>query len=76
MTTEFTVKTAKNTSKKLSDQVREILQERGLSKIFNYSDYSYFKKQAENTFNKAVAIAEKFIEYNEGEPSDFNEYVF
>jgi hypothetical protein len=67
---------AKNTSKKLSQQVTEILTEKGFSSLFNYSDYQYFKTQCTNAFNKAQAIAEKFIEENQQVKSDFNEYVF
>jgi hypothetical protein len=58
-----------------SEQVFAILHEKGLSKIFNYSDYEYFKKQCKGAFNLAQAIAEKFLEYNDHE-SDFTEYVF
>ena len=61
---------------KLSTQVKTILHEKGLSKIFNYSDYKYFKAQCKNAFHKAQAIAEKFIEENNPVNSDFDEYVF
>lgn len=67
---------AKNTPKNISQQVMEILQERGFSKIFNYADYAYFKQQAKHAFNLPLDIAEKFIEYYEGTPSDYTEYVF
>jgi hypothetical protein len=67
---------AKNTSKNLSQQVKEILNERGLSLLFNFNDYTHFKTQCTNAFNKAQAIAEKFIEENQEAKSDFNEYVF
>lgn len=66
---------AKNTSKKISDQVKEILSEKGFSFLFNYNDYSFFKSQCKNAFNKAQAIAEKFIEDTNAK-SDFNEYTF
>lgn len=71
-----TISTAKNTSKKLSQQVKEILSEKGFSFLFNYNDYSFFKSQCKNAFNKAQAIAEKFIEDNTQANSDFNEYIF
>ena len=66
----------KNNAYKLSDQVKNILQEKGLSAVFNYNDYLYFKKQVKNAFNKAQAIAELFIEENINQNSDFNEYTF
>jgi hypothetical protein len=66
----------KNNAYKLSDQVKNILHEKGLSAVFNYNDYLYFKKQVKNTFNKAQAIAELFIEENINQNSDFNEYTF
>ncbi len=61
---------------KISNQVSQILAAKGLSKIFNYSDYRFFKNQIKSTFNTPQAIAEMFIEYHEGETSDFNEYIF
>lgn len=67
---------AKNTANKLSQQVNEILTSKGLSKIFNDRDFDYFKSQIKSAFNRAQAIAEKFIEYHEGTKSDFNEYLF
>jgi hypothetical protein len=66
----------KNNAYKLSDQVKNILHEKGLSAVFNYNDYLYFKKQVKNAFNKAQAIAELFIEENINQNSDFNEYTF
>jgi predicted nucleic-acid-binding Zn-ribbon protein len=51
---------SKTTSFKTSDQVEAILQEKGLSKVFNYQDYDYFKKQCKKAFNHAQAIAELF----------------
>ncbi len=71
-----TISTAKNTSKNLSQQVKEILSEKGFSFLFNYNDYTFFKSQCKNAFNKAQAIAEKFIEDNTQAKSDFNEYTF
>lgn len=67
---------AKNTSKNLSQQVQEILNEKGFSFLFNWSDYTYYKAHVKNAFNKAQAIAEKFIEENQEAQSDFNQYVF
>lgn len=66
----------KSTAFKLSDQVKAILQDKGLSKIFNYSDYEYFKRQIKSAFNKAQAIAELFIQENNETPSDYNDYVY
>ena len=60
----------------LSEQVKSLLHKRGLSKIFNYSDYDYFKKKVTKSFNKPQAIAELFIEDTEELQSDFNEYIF
>ncbi|WP_116787625.1 hypothetical protein [Flavobacterium psychrotrophum] len=66
----------KATAFKPSEQVFAILHERGLSKIFNYSDYEHFKKQCKGAFNRAQAIAEMFIEYHEDTHSDYEEYVY
>lgn len=65
----------KNTSFKLSDQVKKILQEKGFSNLFNYQDYKYFKSKAKNAFNQAYTIAEIFINENSTN-SDFEDYVF
>lgn len=69
----FTAVQSKGT--KTSVQVREILTKNGYSHLFNYNDYKYFKTQCKNEFNKALAIAQKFVEYNEVS-SDFQEYIF
>ena len=66
---------AKNTSLKLSEQVQNILTEKGFSFLFNWNDYNHFKRQAQNAWNKAQAIAELFITENNTK-SDFDEYVF
>ncbi len=66
----------KNSAFKLSTQVKNILHEKGFSFLFNYNDYKYFKSQVSNAFNKAIAIAEMFIEYNGDNNNDFNDYVF
>lgn len=65
----------KNTPFKLSEQVKSILNEKGFSFLFNYSDYAYYKAQAKKAFNKAQEIAEQFIQDNNVK-SDFDEYVF
>lgn len=67
---------AKNTSIKLSDQVKNHLSEKGFSSLFNYSDYQYYKAQAKKAFNKAHAIAELFISENNQNESDYNGYIF
>lgn len=69
------IQSRKITTNYLSYQVRQELRERGYSFLFNWSDYAYFKSQAKNAFNKAVAIAELFIQDTNAE-SDFNEYIF
>jgi len=66
----------KSTDFKPSEQVIAILHERGLSKIFNYTDYEYFKRQCKSAFNRAQAIADLFMEYNSDIYSDYAEYVF
>ncbi len=72
--TQITFK-AKNTTNPISYQVRQILNEKGYSFLFNWSDYSHFKSQVKNAFNKAQAIADLFISETEAE-SDYNEYNF
>jgi len=74
--TQITSISHKNTSLKLSDQVKNILQEQGFSRIFNYSDYTYFKAQAKRAFNKAQTIAELFITENATVESDYCDYIF
>ena len=66
----------KNTSFKLSDQVKETLHAKGYSFLFNYNDYKYYKSQVKKAFNKAQAIADLFIQENNTNESDFSEYVF
>ena len=60
----------------LSNQVKRELQRRGYSSVFNYSDYKFFKSQCKDAFNKAVAIAKKFIDEAEPQTNDFNQYSF
>lgn len=71
------IKKYKNKRFLLSEQVKTRLQEKGLSKVFNYPDYQYFKNQVREAFNKSYAIAELFISENkEANESDFNDYIF
>lgn len=65
-----------NKNSLLSEQVKQILNEKGFSFLFNWNDYQFFKSKAKTAFNKAVAIAEMFIEENGSENGDFNQYVF
>ena len=67
---------AKNTPLNLSEQVKEILNSKGLSKIFNYSDYQFFKSRVKHAFNKAQAIADLFQQENQDQKSDYSEYIF
>jgi len=76
MKTTKTHNKRKNNAFKLSEQVKKILHEKGYSFLFNYNDFAYFKKQLKTTFNKAVSIAEMFIQYHEPEKNDFSEYVY
>ena len=72
----MTLITHKSNAIKLSEQVKNLLHEKGLSAVFNMNDYLYFKRKAKNAFNKAQAITELFIEENINTKSDFNEYIF
>jgi len=75
--TQINSNSRKNTSFKLSDQVKENLSAKGYSAIFNYQDYKYYKSQVNKAFNKAQAIAELFIKDNFSiNSSDYNEYLF
>lgn len=65
----------KNNPFKISEQVKSILHSNGLSKVFNYADYDYFKQKCANAFNKPQAIANLFIAERLQE-SDLNEYQF
>lgn len=69
------IRKAKNNPFLLSEQVKSILHKKGLSKVFNYTDYEIFKSQCKKAFNKAQAIAEQFQNETE-QQSDFNEYIF
>ncbi|WP_372744280.1 hypothetical protein [Lutibacter sp.] len=71
------IKTDKSKSFLLSEQVKRYLNEKGFLKVFNYSDYEYFKRKVTNARNKAQEIANLFIEENQHTTkSDFNEYIF
>lgn len=69
---------ATNTAKvqNLSDLVYKILNDQGLSKLFNWEDYHFFKKQSEGKKDRALYIAEQFIFWNMHEQSDFADYDF
>jgi hypothetical protein len=66
----------KNTAFKLSEQVKATLHAKGYSFLFNYSDYEYYKKQAQSAFNKAQTIADLFIQDNTTQKSDYHGYIF
>lgn len=70
-----TIRKGKTNPFLLSEQVKKILHSKGLSKIFNYSDYEHFRRKAKKAFNKAQTIADLFQKENETN-SDFNEYIF
>lgn len=65
----------KNNTNLLSYQVRQELSQRGYSFLFNWDDYAYFRSQAKHAFNKALAIAELFIQDSNAQ-SDYHEYTF
>lgn len=60
----------------LSEQVKSILTHKGFSSVFNYSDYSFFKKECKAAFNQALAIADRFIQDAEPNQNDLNDYIF
>lgn len=66
----------KSNSFLLSNQVKAILTSKGFSAIFNFADYKHFKTQCKNAFNKAQAIAERFIEDAEPNQNDYKDYIF
>lgn len=60
-----------------SEQVKAILKKQGFSKIFNYSDYDFYKTKVKDAFNRVQAIADLFIEENnQANQSDFADYIF
>lgn len=60
---------------KLSTRVQQILFSRGFSHIFNWDDYTEYKKTTEGAIFQASDIAEKFISES-CEISDFADYEF
>ncbi len=66
----------KNNPFLISEQVKAILQSRGFSSIFNYSDYEVFKRQCKTAYNMPLAIVEQFLSEAEPEQNDFNQYIF
>jgi hypothetical protein len=72
-----TIKTDKSKLFVLSEQVKRHLNDKGFLKIFNYSDYEYFKGKTKNASNKVEAIVNLFIEENQiSNTSDLHEYIF
>ncbi len=72
-----TIKTDKSKFFLLSEQVKRHLNDKGFLKIFNYSDYEYFKTKTKNASNKVEAIVDLFIEENQNSnTSDLHEYIF
>lgn len=69
-----TIKKDKTKAYLLSEQVKSILLNRGYLKAFNWADYNYFKEVCKDSFNKALAIAERFMD--DDIQSDFEDYVF
>lgn len=61
---------------KLSDKVYQILSERGFSKLFNWEDYRFFKKESKNHPHPEEYIAQAFISWNTHVLSDFADYTF
>lgn len=60
----------------LSEQVKNILKNKGFTSIFNYSDYEFFKEECKEAFNKAFAIAQRFIDDAQPNQNDLNDYIF
>lgn len=60
---------------KTSEKVQHELQILGFSKIFNWIDYQFFKKETALEFNQVQAIVDLFVYYSCDE-SDFAEYLF
>ena len=59
--TQINFPSYKNTTFKLSEQVKNKLQEKGFSKLFNYSDYSFYKSLSNVDFN--LLYASSIVEY-------------
>ena len=60
----------------LSSEVLQILNSKGLSKLFNFPDYHYFKVETKGSFNQAQAIADLFVQFSPEIQSDFADYTF
>lgn len=72
------MKTTSTKVQKTSDKVYEELKKQGFSKLFNWVDYHFFKKQTANETepkNRVSAIVNLFLYYN-SETSDFADYEF
>ena len=61
---------------KLSEQVKNILNSKGYTAIFNFSDYYFFKSLCKKAFHPAYAIAELFIKEADPNQNNFNQYIF
>ena len=71
------IKTDKSKTFLLSEQVKRHLNEKGFLKVFNYSDYEYFKNKVKSAGDKAQKIANLFIEENQTtNKSDLHDYIF
>ena len=57
-------------------EVEQILHAQGFSKIFNETDFEYFKRRCRQAFNVPQAIADLFIQDNNETPSDYHDYVY
>ncbi|AXP79173.1 hypothetical protein CJ739_73 [Mariniflexile rhizosphaerae] len=73
--------TRQNNSRKfnpflLSEQVKNILKSNGFTSLFNYNDYEFFKEECKEAFNKALAIAERFMADADPNQNDLNDYLF
>lgn len=73
---ESNIHTSKSNPFLLSNKVKSILEKKGYTSIFNFTDYKVFKNQCRMAFNKSQAIAKKFIEEAEPNNNDYNEYLF
>ena len=60
----------------IKEQVQQILHEQGFSKVYNETDFEYFKRQCRRAFNAPQAIADLFIQDNAETPSDYHDYVY
>lgn len=60
---------------KLSIKVQQILFSRGFSHVFNWEDYTIYKKTTQGAIFQASEIAERFI-LESCEISDYADYEF